>query len=226
MPLSGRLALLAALLPACAMSQTSAVVDEGTFMITRQGAALGRESFRIVRAPAPGGQVYRATGQSALGDLRVTTSLGTDSAGVPVTYESNLSRNGELVQRLQGLGRPGRLSVIVSTKTGESAREYVLNNGALLMDEDVFHQFFFVPLAAGHARLNVIAPRIGQQIALRLDDLGTESVDVGGRNMTARHFALSGAAGKREVWVDDKGRLLKVSIPARGLVAVRDDPPR
>ena len=29
----------------------------------------------------------------------------------------------------------------------------------------------------------------------------------------------------REVWVDDAGRVLKVAIPSRNIVALRDDPP-
>lgn len=147
------------LISTAARAQSSAVVDEGTFMVTLRGAPVGRESFRIVRAPAPGGQVFRATGQSALGDKRITTSLGTDSLGVPISYESELTQKAEVIQRLQGRGRPGRLSVLVSTKTGESAREYVLNSDALLMDEDVFHHFFFVTLAPGRANLTAIAPR-------------------------------------------------------------------
>lgn len=208
-------------------AQASAVVDEGTFMVTRQGAPLGRESFRIVRTPAPGGQVYRATGQSALGDNRVTTSLGTDSSGVPVSYESELTQRGEVVQRLQGRGRPGRFSVLMQTKSGESAREYVLNNGALLMDEDVFHHFFFVPIAAQHQQLIVISPRASDPGRFALQERGSEVVEIAGRSIESRHFALIGPSGaSRDVWVDGKGRLLKVAIPEKGLVALRDDPPR
>lgn len=209
------------------MSAQSAVVDEGTFMVTRKGAPIGRESFRIVRAPAPGGQVFRATGQSALGDNRVTTSLGTDSSGVPVSYESELTQRGEVVQQLKGRGRPGRFSVLVQTKSGESVREYVLNNGALLMDDDVFHHFYFVPVAAQHAQLIVVAPRSAEQGRYRLEERGNDNVEIAGRIIASRHFALIGPTGAtRDVWVDDKGRLLKVSVQEKGLVALRDDPPR
>ncbi|MGH7678698.1 MAG: hypothetical protein ACRENU_09545, partial [Gemmatimonadaceae bacterium] len=48
---------LLGLLPSAVAGQ-SAVVDEGTFTVTERGAPLGRESFRIARTPAPGGQVY------------------------------------------------------------------------------------------------------------------------------------------------------------------------
>jgi hypothetical protein len=201
-------------------------VDEGTFTVTQKGAPLGRESFRIIRAPAPGGQVYLATGTSVLGDTKVTTRLGTDSCGVPISYESDLIEKGEVVQRLRGRGRPGRLSVLTQTKTGEAAREYVLSNNPLLMDEDVSHHFFFVPLAVGHAQLNVIAPRIGQQTRFQLEDRGLDSVDVAGRTIPGRHFALTGPGASREVWIDEKGRLLKVADSEKGLVALRDDPPR
>ena len=218
------LALLT-LLPSAASAQ-SAVVDEGTFSVTERGAPLGRESFRIARTPAPGGQVYLVKGQSALGDNRVSTTLGTDSAGVPVSYESEHTIRGQLVQRLQGRGRPGRFSVLKETKSGESAREYALINGALLLDENVFHHLFFVPGAAGR-ELTIIAPRTAEQGKFRVEERGFETVEIAGRSLSGRRFALVGSTeGSRDVWIDDKGRLLKVAIPEKGLVALRDDPPR
>jgi hypothetical protein len=208
-------------------AQTSAVVDEGTFMVTRAGAPLGRESFRIVRAPGPHGQVFRATGQSALGDQRFTTSLGTDSTGVPVAYESELRMRGEVVQRLQGQGRPGRFSVVVWTKGGEASREYLLNHGALLIDDEVIHQFYFIPAAATRGELIVIAPRGGQQGRYRLEERSNETVEIAGRGVASRRFALIPATGgSRDVWIDANGRLLKVVIPDKGISALRDDLPR
>ena len=215
-----------ALAPAALVGQASAVVDEGSFTITQQGAPYGRESFRIVRTPAPGGQVFRATGQGALGDNRITSILGTDSSGVPVTYSSDLLLNGRLVQRLQGRGRPGRFSVLSSTTAGEAAREYVLDAGALLVDGDVMHHYYFVPLAA-RGRLSIIAPRSGRQLSFQVTDAGRENLEISGRAIDSRHFSLTTTDGlRRDVWVDGQGRLLKVVLPDRGLIAVRDDPPR
>jgi len=214
-------------LSSVAAAQTSAVVDEGMFTVTQSGTPLGRESFRIVRAPAPGGQVFRATGQSAFGGNRVTTSLGTDSSGVPISYESELSQRGEVVQRLKGSGRPGRFSVLIQTKSGESAHEYVLNNGVLLMDDDVFLHFYFVPLVSAHAQVNVISPRATEQSHFKLEERGTDTVEIASGGIPSRHFALVGPTGvTRDVWIDEKGRLLKVAIPEKGLVALREDPPR
>lgn len=220
-------ALLLTLVADTAAAQSSAVVDEGTFSVSQKGAPIGRESFRIIRAPAPGGQVFLATGTSVLGDTKVTTRLGTDSSGVPVSYETEHRQQGQLVQRLQGRGRPGRFSVLKHTKRGESAREYVLNNGALLMDEDVFHHFYFVPIVAKYDNLVVIAPRSADQGRFRVEARGSENVDIAGRSIPASRFALIDSEDRSgEVWIDDKGRLLKVAISEKGLVALRDDPPR
>jgi len=215
------------LTPVAAIGQSSAVVDEGTFTVTEKGAPLGRESFRIARTPAPGGQVYLVKGQSALGENRISTTLGADSLGLPVSYKSEHTVRGQLVQLLQGRGRPGRFSVLKQTKSGESAREYLLNNGALLIDEDVFHHFYFVPMGAKLAHLVVIAPRTAQQGRFRVEDRGVENVEIAGQSLLGRRFALIGSSeASRDVWIDEKGRLLKVAIPEKGLIALRDDPPR
>lgn len=236
-PGHARSALLAALLlaaPVAVRAQVPAVVDEGTFMVSRNGAPVGREAFRIVRAAAPGGQAFRATGQSALGSARFTTSLGTDSLGVPVTYESELSQGGTVVQRLKGRGGPGRFSVLVQTPNGEAAREYLLNNGALLIDDDVIHQFYFVPMATVRRELIVITPRSGQQSRYRVEERPNETVEVAGRTVPSRRYTLTvsgggatgGGGAPREVWTDERGRLLKVVIPDKGITALRDDLPR
>jgi hypothetical protein len=210
-----------------ARAQSSAVVDEGTFMVTRNGAPFGRESFRIVRTPAPGGQVFLATTRSALGTTRLSTTLGTDSTGVPVSYEAEFSQNNQVLERLQGRGRPGRFSVLVQTKTGEAAREYALTNGALLIDEDVFAQFHFIGVAGAHTEFTLITPRSPQRGRFRFEERGQETTEIGGQSIASRHLALIGPSGaSRDLWIDTKGRVLKVSIPEKGLVAVRDDPPR
>ncbi len=217
----------AALAPTpAARAQASAILDEGTLMVSRNGTPIGRESYRIIRAAGPGGQVYQARSSTALGADRVSAILGTDSTGVPVTYEAEVTSANNVTDRLSGRGRPGRFSVLVQTRTGESAREYLLNNGALLIDQDVFHQYYFLALAGAHSRFNVISPRSQQEATFQLEERGHETLDIGGRKIDSRHLALVGTSGSRDVWLDANGRLLKVSIAADGLVAIRDDAPR
>lgn len=219
--------LLVPQVPCILAAQTSAVLDEGTFSVFSGGTPLGRESFRIARSPGPGGQVFLIKGQSALGDDRISTTLAADSLGAPVSYESEHTQRGELVQSLQGRGRPGRFGILKRSKSGESAREYVLTNGALLIDDDVFHHFVLVSLGLPRSPVTVIAPRSAAQGRFRIEERGMEDVEIAGRNLHGRRFALIGSTGaSRDVWIDAQGHLLKVTVPEKGLVAVRDDPPR
>lgn len=217
------LALLA-LFPTMLSAQASALIDDGTFTISRKGSPIGREAFRIARLPGSGGQVYRVTGTTVVEDRRYTTVLVTDSTGLPISYDARLAYEGRNL-RIEGRGRPGRFSVLSSTTGGESAREYVLENGALLIEEEVFLHYFLVPLA-GSTPVAVIVPRAAAQSSFAIVRKGTETLEIAGVKVPARRFSLSSDEDSRDVWVDSLGRLIKVSIPDKDLVALRDDPPR
>ena len=65
------------------------------------------------------------------------------------------------------------------------------------------------------------------QMVVRVSTAGNERVTIGTSELEARHLVLTEPSGAtRDVWVDGRGRVLKVAIPARNLVALRDDPPQ
>ena len=167
-----------------------------------------------------------ATGTTVMGDLRLQPQLGTDSAGVPVSYTLAVVERGTVVARVRGSGRPGRFELTSLANGSESAKEFILNNGALLLDDNVFHHFYFVPLVASHSRAAVLAPRAGTLEQFSIFSHGAETVEIAGTKVPGRRYSVTGEQGGRDVWVDRRGRLLKVSIPGLGLVALRDDPPR
>jgi len=201
-------------------------LDEGTFLISRGGAPVGRESFRITRSQSPSGAAYRATAQVALGDRRIVPTLTCDSTGAPVAYDVAVQGGAEGV-RLQARARPGRFSSMLRTRYGESTREFVVPRGVVVLDEDVMHQLYFVTLGRRSGSLTILAPRAGLQAIADLQNRGASSVDIGGNPIQATHFVLSAAGfARREFWIDSAGRVLKVSMPDRGIVAQRDEPPR
>ena len=203
------------------------VVDEGSFVILRAGAPVGRENFRIVRAAAAGGQAFRATARIALNEERITTTLTTDSLGAPLSYDLAVTVGAATETTLRGSGRPGRFSALIRTKHGESARDYIVGENPLVLDASVFHQYYFATLMPRRARFAVLEPRTERQSVLRFEDRGEESRQVGRHAVTARHLSLIAADGStRDVWVDSGGRLLRVEIPATGLAAQREDLPR
>ncbi|MBA3889985.1 MAG: hypothetical protein H0X64_05595 [Gemmatimonadaceae bacterium] len=215
-------ALLLAL-PVVAPAQRP-VIDEGTLVVSKNGARAGRESFRI--QAAENGRFLTATGQSVLGETRITPALSVDSAsGTPMLYRVE-ARSGGTSERLQAAGRPGRLSAAFQRAGGESAKEYVLSGNVVVLDDDVYHQYALLALLGWSGRVTVIVPRQASQQAATLTDRGASSVRVDGRDVPARHFILETAGGSHEFWVDGQRRLLRVSIPGRGVEAVREELPR
>ena len=203
-------------------------IDEGTFVITRNGAVVGRESFRIVRAPSASGDVFRATAQLALGDQRVVPSLSADSMGAPLSYDVAVQEGADRQVRLQGRARPGRFSAMLRTRDGESTKEYVVPSSVVVLDDDISHQLYFVTMSGRRSGpLTILDPRSNQQIAAVLESRGQATVEIAGKSVSAQHFVLSAVGlARREFWVDDNGRVLKVAVPERGVTALRDELPR
>jgi hypothetical protein len=199
--------------------------DEGSFVVTQNGTVIGKEAFRILKS-AGKDQLYTSTAQCAFGDRRIFPALSADRVGVPLLYRVEVKNGSEVEERLQASGRPGRLHAVLRTPTGESSKEYVIGAGAVILDDDVFHQHFFLPLARRSGDVAVIVPRRNRQVNGRLEDRGHDKIKVDGREVLAVHLVVTLPDGARDLWFDDGGRLLKVAMPARGLIALREELPR
>ncbi|MGH7665371.1 MAG: hypothetical protein ACRENI_13940 [Gemmatimonadaceae bacterium] len=206
------------------LAAQAVTVDEGSFTVTRNGEDIGREQFRIIQRQSRGNSVYLATATSAYSDRRLAPALETDSTGAPLRYQVEVHVDGDLSERLSGLINRGRFSARSQTPRGESAREYIVADGALILDEDVFHQYYFLHGRTGDVA--VVVPRRNVQTTMRVESMGTESLAIGGETISAEHMVLTETgAGVRDIWLDAEGRVLRVAIPSRGIIATRDDPP-
>jgi hypothetical protein len=218
-----------ALLPAAARAQV-VTHDEGSFTVTRGGAPVGREEFRILRQPAAGSVTYVARAVGAYGDRRVSPALQTDSLGVPQRYQVEIRTGGQLEQRLTAQSAGGRFAAQATTRTGEASREYVLPVGGVLLDDEAFHQWFVVGLygrADTATTLPVLAPRPNAQRTFRVLTREATRLTVGATTLDATHLVVADLTERRrELWLDRAGRVLRVALPDEGLVAQRDDPPR
>jgi hypothetical protein len=203
----------------------SRVIDEGTFLITRTGGPPETENFKITRG-ANG--LIVATGQLSAGGERISSSLTADSSGTPVDYELSVLNNRVQTVHVHAGARGGRLSSLSSDQHGnEAMREYPIPpGGCLILDDDLPHQTYFVALARRSGSVQVVNPRGGRAASLMLTPRGFEPVKVADRTVTATHYVLGSGQSHREFWVDAAGRLLRVEIPARGIVAVRDELPK
>jgi hypothetical protein len=96
----------------------------------------------------------------------------------------------------------------------------------MVLDDDVFHQYYFVAKRAGEGSIPVIIPQRSAQSAVTVARLGAERIDIGNAQVEAQKLSVTEGSGPtREVWVDSQGRVLRVAIPSRAIVAARDELP-
>jgi hypothetical protein len=101
-------------------------IDEATLVITKAGAPWGTETFRISSVGAEGSGQLRVTAQRMVGEQRFSTSLTTDSLGVPSSYELSLKEGPIETLHLTVHAGPGRLASLASDqKRNESMKEYL-----------------------------------------------------------------------------------------------------
>ena len=215
----------ALLFAATTAAAQSVVVDEGSFTVSRGRDRIGREDFIIRRTSSPGGDVLVASATVSYNGRRLSPALRADSTGAPLAYQVEVRSGADIAERLVGQVGRGRFSARLRTPQGESAKEYIVSNGALVLDDDVFHQYYFVARRTDSGTLPVVIPRRNVQVTVQLAQSGNENVTVGGREISARHLILRAPGGdERHIWADADGRVLQVRVG--DITAVRDEPPR
>jgi|SRR5687767_5783643 len=208
------------------LAQGTRVADEGSFTISVGGRTAGRENFRISATTRGDVTEYVARADVTYGDRKVTPELRTGPDGAVVGYEVT-TRSGASTESWRGSLTRGRLNATIASGRGTSAREYIVPAGTLVLDDEIIHQHWFLVLRARSGRMSVVVPRRADvQSTVTMTTVGEETLQVGNHDLPATHLrAVLGGGEVHEIWVDKSGRLLKVALPARNLVAIRDDPP-
>ena len=220
-------ALLLALASSPLTAQTT-VVDEGTFILRENGREVGREVFAIRRSGTGPGAVVVAQGRVDLGESDdLVTQLEVSGEGFrPATYAVQVE--GTEPQRIAGRVAGGRFSARIISPAGEMMREYLAGEGAVIVDEGVAHQYFFIAQRLDQATFTVplIIPRQSRQVSASVTVGATENVTIGGQAIAARRLTVRPTGlPDRTVWVDADGRVLRLEIPDRGMSAERTAPP-
>jgi hypothetical protein len=227
-PLLPALALL--LFGATAAPAQTATLDEGTFRILLNGRDVATETFSIRQTGAGAAALIIAQGRVAPegpGIDPLTASLELAGAGLrPAAYQIDLQ--GETPQRIAGRIVGGRFSARIRSGAGESMREYLASEGAILLDDGVAHHYYFLArrLDGSPLQVPVLIPRQSRQVTAQVTRGAGESVEIGGVAVAATRFTVNADGVERRVWADAQGRILRLEIPAQGLVAVRTAAPR
>ena len=208
-------------------------LDVGSFTLLVNGQRAGREQFSVQRVTSQDGGTLEVRSESALGDRRVAMRLETDSAGTPVRYSVEERRGADVTLRLGGQRVRGRFATLARSSTGEAAREYLLRPGAVVLEDEGIVQYAVLlrdrTLGEGAGiTLPSLTPIANAQGAARLVlETSADTIVVAGARRAARRWRVTASSGDpRLVWADLEGRLLRLTIPARNLEALRDDVPR
>ena len=220
------IALAIAAAPA-ALGAQGALLDRGSFRLTVGGQEVGTESFTIRQDGTGPAAITIAQGTVTLDTGSVAQELTswlrlTPGGGRAVEYRLNIL--GGAHEQITGAMAGGRFSARIVSPAGEMMREYLASDGAVVVDEGIAHQYYFLAQRAGSttARVPVLVPRESRQVVVTVTPSGSEALDIAGRRIDARHLIVS-ASGRatHEVWVDADGRVLRVSVPSSGFVATR-----
>lgn len=193
----------AILLPVLLLWQSAALIaaqsipaaDEGVLIVRSAGRVVGREEFVLRR-------VGDASGRNGLTLSAVSTYPPADPNRTLVRFA------------------PRRVTVRLATATGEAAREYPTAGRYIIADDSVLA--LFVLAADGvPGPVLVYLPRSGRRVSGTLKDFGLQPTALGREIRELRHLVLQIEDSLYHLWYDTAGRLMKVAVPARDMVAER-----
>jgi hypothetical protein len=202
-------------------AQPAAVIDEGTFTLTRASAPLGSETFKIFRRQGADGAEYVAQCTHTIEGSVVRTALTVDSSGTATSYSR--ATTGSPGSQLTARRALGRLTV-EETGSRSSTEDFLFAPGSLILDDDLVHQLYFVTWR-GDRPIKYVAPGTRGVAEAALSEVGDETISLGNESVSATHFAFGSGDARRDIWIDSNRRLLKVSIPSRQIEAIRDRRP-
>ena len=223
----GSLAAIAILGSAAGAAAQTTVIDEGTFRLSVRGTPVGTETFSIRRSGEGPTATTVAQGRVVLDSGEQTRALlqYEGPALRPSAYQIEVT--GPEKQSITGQATGNRFRATIITTAGEQMREYLASDGALVLDDGVAHQYYLLASSVDDGgRVPVIIPRQSRQISARVTNAGSEGITVAGQNVRARKIRVEPAGlAPRIVWVDDQGRVLRLSIPDEGYLAERGSLP-
>lgn len=207
-------------------------LDEGSFRISIGGREIGTETFSIRQNGTGDGAVIIAVGRLVLdaekGPQEVSSELQVGGRTLrPAAYEVRVQGSG--AERITGRVVGGRFSAQIVSPAGESMREYLAGEGAILADDGVAHHYYFLArrVSGASARVPLIIPRQSRQVIAQVTATNDVETTVGGQTLNARRLAVTPANGQeRLVWIDAENRVLRMEVPASGFVAVRTEGPK
>ena len=203
-------------------------VDEGTLVVREDTVEIAREAFRLTAVRTGAGVTRWKLATTIRYDrtrpvvvLDPIVELGPDSS--PVSLEYTVADPREPLRILGALTR-GRFVVRLLGRRTERAREFPATPPAAVVDDSVFALYLPVAWQGRPQPVTVTAvfPRAGRRELLTVQDLGIESTTLNRDPAALRHITVTGGENRVvHLWLAADGRLAKVEVPSRRIVAER-----
>lgn len=207
-------------------------LDEGSFRISVGGREVGTEVFSVRQNGSGENAVIIAVGRVVLdsekGPQELSSELQVAGGSLrPAAYEVKVQGAG--AEQIKGRVVGGRFSAQIVSPAGEMMREYLAGDGAVVVDEGVAHQYYFLARRADgkSARMPVIIPRLSRQVVAQVAFGGADKIAIAGRSYDAVKYTVTApGTPAREVWTDSEGRVLRLEIADRKFIAQRVAAPK
>ena len=209
-----------------ALAVLQSPLDEATLLVRQDTVEVAREAFRLTPARAASSGWTLATTirydrSRPVVVLDPIVELGPDSGTTTLEYTVADPRD---PMRILGQFTRGRFVVRMLGRRTERAREYPTPPPAAVLDDSVFA--LYLPVAwlgrAQPVQVTAVFPRAGRRELLAVQDLGIGPTTLDRDPAELRHVTVTGGENRLvHIWLGAEGRLAKVEIPSRGLVATR-----
>jgi hypothetical protein len=229
-----RLAALCATIVLCATHAVHAVPpadpkDRGVYVFTMAGRQIGSETFEIRskggRVEAEAQTELRVQQEGKTVEFKTSSRLALSPDLQPLTYE--WSQKGSQSSHLKIDLQVTPASARYKTVSGEEdVREFEFQRDIVILDNNVIHHYQlavhrFRNAGGRKQTFHAFIPQEALPGSLTIEDVGPEPVDVGGREQRLQHLVVTTDNARIELWVDNRDRLQKLSIPAAELEVVR-----
>jgi len=201
-----------------------------TFTVFLRGAPIGAEQIALTRS---------ATGWSILGSGRVGAPFDIIARRIEVRYTADWR---PLELSLDATVRGGA-QMVHTVVDGSTARTDVTIDGKVTQKTDtidpgaalVLPTTFFAPYAAIAAQLRNAAPGTELPVytapvsafVVRVGESSPQQIQTAARVISARRMRVTlmtpGVPIDADIWTDDSGRMIRLSVPAQSLEVVRED---
>ena len=218
-------AFLLALALVCPAPGSGQLVDSGVFRLYFDGQEAGTEEFTIHRRGTGGAQETLAMGTVTMRSGRVfKTLLQVQGPGMAVAeYQVSVAGVDAVEVRLVRAG--DRLRRTVVAPGGEQVQEYRARPGTVIFEAGVAHHYFVLGAllegGAAETTLYTFTPLSDEPASTALLLAGPQLLEAGGATIETTRVRLGTGENAGAAWFDGSGRLVRVSLPEAGFLAVR-----